>query len=476
MRLLIINPPRVDGYPVVREERFEHKDLGSVYPPISLLYCAAVAERAGHAVEFIDANGRDLAMGQVAKMVATSQAGACLARLGFDTQEQDLQVLKAAKAKGMATLCRLKIVGDTPWLLQEFMQAHPEVDIFLMDEPECLLEPALAALESGQGMGACPGIAWRGDGGALAINPHGRLMDPGELPLPAYHLLGSLKLYHTGVLEGPFTVVQTSRGCPFTCSFCAFGKLAWRKRPVEQVLDELAWLKGAFGLERFLFFDDVLTLDQARTKQLMQGMLDRGLGLEWVCCTRANCVNPELLGLMKQAGCREIAFGIESGSDAVLEGTTKGVSKDAMRQAACWCHEAGILFYGLAIIGLPGETEQSVEDTIAFINELEPFYTQYSYCVPFPNTDTYSWYESRGYLATKDWSQYFPLADRPIVRTEALQPADLVRLRRKLYLRTMLKPRRLLRAVHWQDPIWNLKAGLKFAGRVLRVALGRPVR
>ncbi len=476
MRLLIINPPRVDGHPVVREERFEHKDIGSVYPPLSLLYCAAVAERAGHTVEFIDANGRDLAMARVARLVEASPASACLVRLGFDTQQPDLRVLRAAKARGMRTLCRLKIVGDTPWLLQEFMQGHPEVDLFLLDEPECLLEPVLAALESGQGLQACPGIAWRGPDGALAINPPGRLMDPAELPLPAYHLLGSLAAYHTGVLAAPFTVVQTSRGCPFTCSFCAFGKLPWRRRPVEQVLDELEWLKGAFGLRRFLFFDDVLTLDPARSRALMQGMLDRGLGLEWVCCTRANCVDQELLVLMKRAGCREIAFGIESGSEAVLEGTTKGVSKDAMRQAARGCHAAGILFYGLAIVGLPGETEQSVEDTIAFINELEPFYTQFSYCVPFPNTDAYAWYESRGYLATKDWSQYFPLAERPIVRTQDLRAEDLVRLRRRLYLRTMLRPRRLLRAVHWQDPWWNLKAGLKFAGRVLKVALGRPVR
>jgi radical SAM superfamily enzyme YgiQ (UPF0313 family) len=476
MRLLIINPPRVGGYPVVREERFEHKDLGSVYPPLSLLYCAAVAEQAGHTVEFIDANGQDLAMQRVAQRVSASTAAACLVRLAFDTQQADLQVLQAAKARGMRTLCRLKIVGDTPWLLQEFMQAHAEVDLFLLDEPECLLEPVLASLESGQGLEACPGIAWRRPDGSLAVNPPGRLMDPAELPLPAYHLLGSLAVYHTGVLATPFTVVQSSRGCPFTCSFCAFGRLPWRKRPVGQVLDELAWLKSAYGLRRFLFFDDVLTLDRERTCALMQGMLDRGLGLEWVCCTRANCVDQELLALMKQAGCREIAFGIESGSDAVLEGTHKGVGKDSMRQAARWCHEAGILFYGLAIIGLPGETEQSVEDTIAFINELEPFYTQFSFCVPFPNTEAYAWYESRGYLATKDWSQYFPLADQPIIRTEALRAEDLVRLRRKLYLRTMMRPRQLLRAVHWHDPLWNLKAGFKFLGRVVRVALRRPVR
>ena len=101
--------------------------------------------------------------------------------------------------------------------------------------------------------------------------------------------------------------------------------------------------------------------------------------------------------------------------------TDKGVSKDQIRQAAKWCHELGILFYGLAIIGLPGENEKSVQDTIDFINEIQPFYSQFGFCTPFPNTDTYDYFKSRGLLKTEDWSQYFPLADRPIIRTEALE-------------------------------------------------------
>jgi anaerobic magnesium-protoporphyrin IX monomethyl ester cyclase len=477
MRLLIINPPRVAGYPVVREERFEHKDIGSVYPPLSLLYCASVARRAGWDVEFIDANGQDLPLVQVQERIRASQAQACLIRSGFDTQDEDIKVLEAAKAKGMLTLMRLKIVGDTPWLLKEFMQQHACVDGFFLDEPECLLEGVLKAVEAGQGLQACEGLCLRqADGSLLDLAKPSKLMMPDELPLPAYDLVGDLSHYHTGVMDAPFTVVQTSRGCPFTCSFCAFGKLAYRKRDLEKVIEELQWLKDTYGLRHFLFFDDVLTLDPKRTERLMDMMIARQLNLSWVCCTRANCVSKPMLEKMKQAGCHEIAFGIESGSDAVLDGTTKGVTKDAMRQAARWCHEVGILFYGLAIIGLPGETRQSVEETIDFINELEPFYTQFGYCVPFPNTETYDWYESRGYLATKDWSQFFPLAEKPIIRTEALSADELVALRRRLYLKTMLHPRRLLRAIHWTDPLWNLRAAGKFLSRVLKVAGGKPVR
>ena len=477
MRLLMVNPPRVAGYAVVREERFEHKDIGSVYPPLSLLYCAAVAEGEGHEVRLIDANGQDLPLSAVLGAMDAFRPEAVLVRLGFDTQEPDLEVLRAAKERGALTFARCKIVADVPWLVEQVMAAHPFVDGFFLDEPECLLAAALRALPGGlEALRSAPGLLLNLGGAQVRTGDPGKLPAPDELPRPAYHLLPSLDAYHTGVLAAPFTVVQTSRGCPYTCSFCSFGKLPWRTRKIEEVLAELAWLKKDYGVRRILFFDDVLTLDQRRTERMCNGMIDAGLDMEWVCCTRANNVSRELLALMKRAGCREIAFGIESGSDTVLADTTKGVTKDQIRQAARWCHEVGILFYGLAIIGLPGEDERSVQDTVDFINEIEPFYSQFGFCTPFPNTDTYDWYKSRGLLRTEDWSQYFPLADRPVIRTEALDEAALVRLRRRMYWRVLLRPGKLLRAVRPGDWAHNWMGLKKVLGRVLLLARGGAVR
>lgn len=477
MRLLFVNPPRVGGHAVVREERFEHKDIGSVYTPLSLLYCAAVAEREGHQARVLDANGRDLSLADVEAELDAFKPDAVLIRLGFDTQEPDTLVLKAAKARGAATLVRCKIVGDVPWLVEQYMGRHPEVDAFILDEPECLLPAILKALPQGlEGLKDAPGLVLNTPAGLVRSPEAGKMPDPDTLPRPAYHLLPDLRPYHTGVMAAPFTMVQTSRGCPYTCSFCSFGNLPWRTRKIEEVLAELAWLKADYGITRILFFDDVLTLDMKRAERLMRGMIAAKLGMEWVCCTRANAVTKDLLLLMKQAGCKEIAFGIESGSDTVLEDTTKGVSKDQIRQAARWCHELGILFYGLAIIGLPGETEQSVQDTIDFINEIEPFYSQFGFCTPFPNTETFDWYKSRGYLKTEDWSQYFPLGDRPIVRTEALSEDDLVRLRKRMYWAVLLRPAKLLRAVRWDDWAYNWMGFKKVLGRVAMLARGGAVR
>jgi anaerobic magnesium-protoporphyrin IX monomethyl ester cyclase len=476
LKLLCVNPPRVKGYAVVREERFEHKDIGSVYPPLSLLYCAAVAEKAGHQAQMLDCNGLDLPFDAVLAKLDAYKPDAVMIRLGFDTQDPDVQVLKAAKERGATTLVRCKIVGDVPWLVEQFMQKYPFVDGFFLDEPECLMAAALDAIEKGD-LSEAPGLMLNKDGAQTRTLDVGKLPAPDELPFPAYHLLEhGLTPYHTGVMRPPFAVVQTSRGCPYTCSFCAFGKLPWRTRAIENVVEELSWLKKNYALKEFLFFDDVLTLDMKRTTRMCNLMLEKNLDLKWVCCTRANAVTKELLTLMKRAGCKEIAFGIESGSDQVLADTDKGVSKDQIRQAAKWCHEVGILFYGLAIIGLPGENEQSVQDTIDFINEIEPFYSQFGYCTPFPNTDTYDWFKSRGLLKTEDWSEYFPLSERPIIRTEALSEDDLVRLRRKLYLGVMLKPGKLWKAFRWDDWAWNWMGFKKVMGRLAMVAKGGAVR
>ena len=476
MRVCLINPPRVQGFPVVREERFEHRDIGSVYPPLSLLYCAAVVRREGHEAFVLDANGKDLDMQTVAAFLQQHQPKLCVVRLGFDTQAEDLAIVKLAADMGCFTAVRLKIVGDTPWLLEEFMQKYSFVNVFFMDEPEFLTASLLKVLENDGDLDQVPGIWWNTPQGLRKNAGAGRLPDPDELPFPAYDLLGGLDAYHTGVMDAPFTVVQSSRGCPFTCSFCSFGKLPYRKRKIEKVVEELSWLKRDYGLKSFLFFDDVLTLDAARTRDLMEKMIAAELNMEWVCCTRANTVDRDMLSLMKQAGCREIAFGIESGSDEVLEKTTKGVTKNDIRQAARWCHEVGILFYGLVIIGLPGENEESVQDTIDFINEIEPFYTQFCFSVPFPNSETWHWYREKGFLSTDDYRLYFPLNDRPVIRTEALSQDDLVRLRRKMYLKTMLRPRKILRAIRLDRLSWTLRAGFRFLARVIKVATGSAVR
>ncbi len=502
LKIMLINPPRVDGFSVVREERFEHKDMGAVYPPLSLLYMAALLEKhTDYEVIVLDANGRGLVMNEVEAELVKESPDLVIFRCGFDTQKQDLQVAKIARALGAVTALRNKIIADVPAIRDEILK-NTGVDVFMNSEPEAVVEelaatvlnnkqelkkkprpascprdPDVLAKDDWAYLRSIPGISYYYNRETVTTEPAKEIENLDRLPMPAYHLLPDLKPYHTGVLEPPFALVATTRGCPYACTFCAYGKSKCRERGIQSVITELKYLKEKFRIKSFLFFDDTISIKDGRAEELAKRMIDEGLsGLEWACCTRANLVNYKMLKLMKQAGMKEIAIGIETGSETILKNIKKGVDLESIRQAAKWCKELGIMFYGLTIIGLPGETEETVKETIKFIKEIDPFYTQFCFSTPFPNTEMYGYYEKNGYLLTNDWEKYFPLSEEPVVRTEALTAEDLKKLRRRAYSQILMRPLYLLKKIRLFDWKWNISGAAKVISRIWAAIKGKPVR
>jgi radical SAM superfamily enzyme YgiQ (UPF0313 family) len=179
---------------------------------------------------------------------------------------------------------------------------------------------------------------------------------------------------------------------------------------------------------------------------------------------------------MKRAGMNEIAIGVETGSQAILDNINKGIKLEDIRQAAKWCRELKIMFYALVIIGLPGETKETVEETVKFIKEIDPFYTQICFAVPFPNTEMYDIYDKKGLILTKDWSKYFPLSEEPVIRTEALSAEELVKLRKWAYRKLLLRPGYLLGQVRPFDWKWNIMGFRKIMQRIKAVLTNKPLR
>ncbi|HDQ25974.1 MAG TPA: radical SAM protein [bacterium] len=502
LKVMLVNPPRVGGYPVVREERFEHRDMGSVYPPLSLLYMAAVLERDERLeIRLVDANGFNLSPNDVRAGIIKFSPDIVIARCGFDTQKEDCAALAAAKDLGALIVLRNKIIAGTPHIRDALLKEGC-ADVFIDSEPEAVLPGLMdAACAEKQRIAAEPkpyacafdgsrdrffglsflegvkGVSYYHNGAVVSTPSAPDTENIDSLPFPAYHLLPSLDVYHTGVMEPPFALVATTRGCPFGCTFCAYGKSKCRERSVESVINELKILKERHGIRSFLFFDDTISIKGGRVEELCRRMKEEGLDkLDWVCCTRANLLDFEMLKAMKGAGMKEIAIGIETGSSEILKNIKKGVSLDDVRRAAKWCKELKIMFYGLAIIGLPGETKETVEETVRFIKEIDPFYTQLCFAVPFPNTDMYAYYDEKGLLLTRDWSKYSPLSDEPVIRTEALSASELKKLRRSAYMSLLLRPAYLLKKVRIFDWRWNIKGIKKVLGRIWAVITDKPVR
>ena len=237
----------------------------------------------------------------------------------------------------------------------------------------------------------------------------------------------------------------------------------------------LGQLKQDYGLRNFLFFDDTFTIHRQRVFEICAQMEQAGLGLTWSTCTRANLVTREMLRAMKAAGCRQIAFGIESGSASILKTIQKDVSLDEMREAAALCKEAGILFSALVILGLPGETRETVKETVRFIKEIDPFYTQFTIAIPYPNAQMYDYYRSRNFILSHDWKDYCTIG-RAIVRTEALTAENLMELKRKAYLSLLLRPSYLIRRVRWDDWRWNWYAFINLSKRLGSLLAGQQMR
>lgn len=472
MNILIINPGRVDNYAVVREERFEHKDIGSVYPPLSLLYVGAILKKE-HNVKFIDANGFDLSFEDVIKEIGDFKVELIISRIAFDTQYKDLDFLSKLKEINNAKLIvRSKIIGDIKEIRKELMRKYP-IDVFVNLELESVIKDLVDNIDN---LDKVKSISYKKDNKTID-NEYGDVVeDLDKFPFPAYDLLPSIEPYHTGIFTENFALIATTKGCPFQCTFCAFSKMKYRKRSPENVVGELEYLIKNFNLKSFLFFDDTVSLEKERLMKICEFIIERNLKLKWGACTRANLLDEELLTLMKKAGCVEIPIGIETGSEEILKNVKKDVSLDEIREAFRLCKKIGILAYGLVIIGLPGENNRTVEETIEFIKEVDPFYTQFCFSVPFPNTEMYKYYEDNNLLLTKDWNKYCPLEEEPVIRTKELSKEDLIKLRKRAYMKILFRPGYLIRKIRWNDLRWSFNAGKELIKRSFALVRGRGIR
>jgi len=239
---------------------------------------------------------------------------------------------------------------------------------------------------------------------------------------------------------------MTSRGCPFNCTFCAssllFGK-RFRGRSPKNVVDEIEQVVSEYNPESIEFSDDEFTLDRKRVAGICDEIRRRGLSVIWACSSRVDVISRELLRKMRAAGCFFIYYGVESGSQRILNLMRKGITMEQVIDAIRWTKEVGIETLASYIIGFPGETEEDIEETIALAKKLNTDYAQFSLATPYPGTELYSSAKEKGLLLTEDWPQY--TAGKPIILNNDCSKEDLMRLLTKAYKSFYLSPRILLR-------------------------------
>lgn len=507
-RILFINPPT--GL-YRRDDRcqctVEDQTVQVVFPPIDLAVSAALAEKQGATCRIEDYPAANRGWEDFLADLREFQPDVLILNSTTATLDGDLQTCRLAKENIPAIVTVAK--GETLIVnAVTVLQDHPELDIVLPNEPE----GSVRELAAGHPFGQIKGLHFRGEllarfgeePGPTLVEPEGKaqiaavkrrraeeerlavLDNPEELagrvfftgkrdlnhdldgtPFPARHLLNN-GLYRSPETGNPLTVVHGNRGCPAHCVFCPAGLLTdytVRYRTPQNVVEELKECVEKHGIREFLFHGDTFTINKKWLLELCALIQQEKLDIHWGCNSRVDTMDDERAAAMKAAGCWVVAFGIETGDDEMLKHMKKNATTQQARDAVACVKRNGLRVHTFFVIGLPWETEQTLENTWNFIRDLDPDFFDFNIATPLPGTELHE-------IALRDnlfVEAYDPTragyASGAIHTYSGLDTAYLENWRRKHLLRMYLRPRYIARMLtHAGSPKNTLqyaKAGTK---------------
>ena len=445
MHVCLINPPRI-----------QPKAWGkpNVFPPISLASVAAVLEKK-HKVCIIDAPTEGwknlLEMDETKYRVGLSAAtiGERIGQWNPDVVVVEIPFSGwsktafevASTAKTVNKNIMVVLIGQHPSARPQDCLLNPDVDFVVVGEPENTVSELVDALEVGkQDFKGIDGLGFRMNGEPVLTSKRAVIEDLDSLPFPARHLL-PMKVYYEAVKENPlrgeirkpWTIVITSRGCPYNCVFCSncvvWGK-RWRARSPKNVVDELEHVVKTFGVKQIDFSDDNMTLDKKRMAEICDLIVQRDLRIEWFTPNgiRADTLDEPLLRKMKNAGCKKILIAPESGVQRVVYDVIgKDLDLRKVEEAVVACKKVGIKVGCFFVMGLIGETKADIEETIRFAYKLKRLGADsfiFSIAMPLYGTAFYEQAKDGGFLR-EGFCDYALAATEPLVETPEFSADDL---------------------------------------------------
>ncbi|MFP4379144.1 MAG: B12-binding domain-containing radical SAM protein [Candidatus Sumerlaeia bacterium] len=475
---LFLNPPDPDGGIWMKEVgRCGRKAIGGeIWPQTGLAYLAAMVEREGGRCRIIDGMAKTMSIDVLVHECRDWKPDVIIANSATPTLKNDSLVLhELVQATGALPVFAGPHVSALPestlsetcaevGLVNEAEETVAEVYRLIAEKPEAFQDRSEAFYES---LGEIRGIVWK-KGEKIVLNPPRPMIeDLDSLPLPARHLLPMQKYHMPFFQKHAFATIIPSRGCPWPCTFCRAGRVWGRKirsRSVQSIINEINELREIFSIRHLVFMTDSLTLDRNWAKELFQAIMDLPEKPEWICNSRVDVVSPDMLALMKQANCQMISYGLESGSQEVLKRCRKGITLEQSARAIELTREAGLLSMAYFIIGLPGETRKSVQDTIRFAKKIRPDYVNFHVATPFPGTELYEEAVQKGWLCSDRWED-FEEEGSAVMQAGELTPEELEAWQAKAMRSFYMRPGRMLQELatlrSWSEFTAKARAGIK---------------
>lgn len=395
MKVLVLNPTSKFTRNVVRDVLYgcwcKGKRIGGgTVPPFEQLLVATILQQDRQDVTFLDAAGEILPYDH---MLARAQGHDAVAMTTSTmTLEEDAAVLADLKAQNPKLFT--VVYGSHPTFLPNSTLAYRSIDALICREPYFALRDLLRARASGDdAWKASRGIGYRTNGSITLTDHYPFVADLDSLPFLNTDLLPpDVHYFNPLVKRLPYIAASTSAGCPAKCTFCIapyFRGTHVRFKSAHRVVDEVAHYVSK-GFKEVYFRDETFTASRSRTRQICDELIARKLDVTWLANARIGTVDRELLALMRRAGCHLIKFGVESGVQEILDRAKKNIKVEHTRRTFAWTRQVGMDTHAHMMLGMPGETPETLEATIRFAVEIEPTTVSFGICTPYPGTPLFN--------------------------------------------------------------------------------------
>ena len=439
---LLLNPPLVNGIAFTRQGRCQEREdvLGTTKPPYTLALLASLLRAQGCEVRLVDATAERLSVEDVVARLGAFAPTMIVFPSTTPTLDADVEQAARLKARYGAPIFSFGPHASTTPALS--MARAPQVDGMFVGEPEEGVV-ALARLESIDQLAHIDTLTSRVNGALVPHRAHGSYAGFPGMPHPAWDLL-PVKKYSLPLVDKPYLIVETSRGCPYACDFCVapiHQGHKFRERSATALVDEIEWSFREHGVEFFYLWGDTVTLNVKSFSAFCDELLARRLPIQWFANARAdNLTDPAFVRRLKQAGCWMLALGVESESDEVRKDMVKRLERQKIQAAFRNMRDAGVRSFAFFIFGYPGETPKTMEQTIEYAIELDPDFANFYPAVPYPGTALYDKCVREGLLtpeAVTDWSKleysYYVLNGKGLNASVVMDA--ITRAKRRFYLR-----------------------------------------
>lgn len=464
LKVVLVNPPSPPEFRVSRGLMGGFGmavNPGLLYPPIELAHVAGLLEREGFQVRILDADPLGLDTAGSLAAVLSERPDFVALDSSSTSLDKDLELARRIRREARVPVA---ILGSQVTYTPGEIFAHENVDAVVRGEPEETVLDLARRVRDGRDFAGVEGITWKrpvgapGAGEIVHEAEREKIRDLDALPLPARHLLDNASYRFPGI-DGPVTTVKSSRGCPLDCSFCGYTLaqgLRFRFRSPENVLAELEQIVNVHHVHHVVFRDPIFTTQKPRIHAICDGILAKGLRLEWQCETAVKTLDRPLLEKMAAAGCKHISLGVESGNAEIQRKHcgAKLLDHDKAVKVFDDCRELGIETRAFCMIGFPEETEAMVEETLRLVERCDPDQVQFCAVTAYPGTPLYKMLRGE-----RDFDYATMTGFQALEGNQHMSAARIEAKIREAYRRFYRRPKRLAR---------ELRHPVRLAGKVAR--------